>query len=153
MDFPNLPGDEIIGGITFATVDVDLPIFNADQVASWLTAVAKSYDRSIGSLSYVLCSDAYLLEMNVERLNHDSYTDIITFDLRDADDASLEGECYISLDRVIENATSFGESAIQELFRVFVHGLLHLCGLGDKTAEDAKQMRQAEDRALALLLV
>lgn len=151
MQFPSLPGDldEQLSTISFDVVDVELPQLDEEVLSLWLTAVAKTHDCTIASLGYVFCSDAYLLEMNVERLEHDTYTDIITFDLSDAEGLPIEGECYISLERVAENAASFGVRFERELLRVVVHGLLHLCGLGDKTPEDASSMRIAEDSALA----
>lgn len=152
MKFPSLPGDPTSGlGITFHVVDVEMPALNEKVLSSWLSACAKTYDHSIDSLSYVFCSDAYLHEMNVERLDHDTYTDIITFDLRNEVDEPIEGECYISIERITDNASRFGESLHTELYRVFAHGLLHLCGLGDKTVEEAARMRKAENACLALL--
>ena len=153
MEFPSLPNEEVEGGVTFHVVDVELPSLREEALAIWLSACAKTYKQSIASLNYILCSDAYLLEMNVERLDHDTFTDIITFDLSDTDDNTIEGECYISLERVTENAASFGESFDRELRRVFVHGLLHLCGLGDKSKAESVVMRKAEDSCLSLFEV
>jgi len=151
MNFPELPGDVFESGILFDTADVELPELDASALSDWLSAVAKTYGHRIERLVFVLCSDVFLLKMNQERLDHDTYTDIITFDLRDRPDAPIEGECYISLERVNDNASRFGESRETELHRVLVHGLLHLCGLGDKTSEEAEFMRSAEDKALSLL--
>ncbi len=154
MEFPSIPDDgDTLQGIHFDSIDVEFPALNADALSGWLIAVAKTYGKSIRALSYVLCSDEYLLKMNVERLDHDTYTDIITFDLSDDCGNEIEGECYISIDRVTENAALFNDSVSHELNRVFVHGLLHLCGLGDKTEEEAKMMREAENGALELLQV
>ncbi len=108
-------------------------------------------------LDYILCSDEYLAEMNVEHLAHDTLTDIITFDLSDDDptgasfsvETSIEGECYISQERVTDNAGGFGESLTHEMLRVLSHGLLHLCGFGDKSAEESAEIRAAEDSAIA----
>lgn len=151
MEFPSIPELDAKVGVTFHVEDVAMPAIQEDVLANWLSACAKTYRCSIDALSYVLCSDAFLLDMNVERLAHDTYTDIITFDLRDQASGPIEGECYISLERVAENASSFGESLHTELYRVFAHGLLHLCGLGDKTVEEAARMRKAENACLALL--
>ncbi len=179
MQFPKLPIDLAGEAISFQVIDVELPAFvdadQGDQVASFLAAFAKTHGRDLASLDYVFCSDEELLRMNVEHLRHDTYTDIITFDLSDGadpeladlpfkiglsstgsidsndDSASLpaiEGECYISIDRVNDNAAGFGESPDIELLRVLVHGLLHLCGLGDKTEAEIIAMRQAEQNAL-----
>jgi len=152
MDFPSIPNEFVEGAISFNSVDVELPELDQTSLSTWLSAVAKTYNTSIYQLSYVLCSDVYLHAMNVERLSHDTLTDIITFDLRDSESAPIEGECYISIDRVMENAASFGESTEVEFLRVVVHGLLHLCGLGDKTPEESERMRFAEDSALQLLV-
>lgn len=152
MKFPSLPVDPTSGlGITFHVVDVEMPALNEKVLSSWLSACAKTYDHSIDSLSYVFCSDAYLHEMNVERLDHDTYTDIITFDLRNEVDEPIEGECYISIERITDNASRFGESIDRELHRVLVHGVLHLCGLSDKSEEDARHMREAEEVCLERL--
>lgn len=153
MLFPSIPDADDLGhGVSFDTIEVDLPTFDNVAISDWLSAVAKTFDKTINTLTYVLCSDSYLLEMNIERLNHDTFTDIITFDLGDRSSGVIEGECYISIDRVEENAKHFGVPVVHELYRVFVHGLLHLCGLGDKSADEAIAMRKAEDSALQLLL-
>jgi probable rRNA maturation factor len=98
-------------------------------------------------LDYVFCSDAYLLTINQQYLQHDTFTDIITFDLSDSDDVLL-GELYISIDMVAHNAIAFGADYLQELHRVIFHGALHLCGFKDKTKADAQVMRQQEQRCL-----
>jgi rRNA maturation RNase YbeY len=152
MQFPSIPDEDSLDkGIDFAVIDVEFPSFDSTALSAWLSAVAKTYGKSVDSLLYILCSDAYLLDMNIERLNHDTYTDIITFDFGDSSSEVIEGECYISLERVKENAGLFNVTEAHELNRVFAHGLLHLCGLGDKTEEEAKTMREAEEFALGLL--
>ena len=177
MQFPNLDQEAESGGIAFAGSDVEPPLWLeasvAARVAAWLTAVAKTYSRHVTHLTYIFCSDDELHQMNIEYLDHDTLTDIITFDLRDegspadssveanvtlphtttsksARPSPLEGECYISVDRVADNAVGFGESPQQEMLRVMLHGLLHLCGLGDKTAAQQRAMRQAEQQGLDL---
>lgn len=151
MDFPSVPFDPSNAGVSLDAIDVDLPLLDEAKVYSWLSAVAKAYGYGFRSMSYVFCSDTALLEMNVEHLAHDTLTDIITFDLRDAASARvIEGECYISISRVHENASTFGEDSATELLRVMAHGVLHLCGLGDKSIEESEQMRAAEDSALLL---
>lgn len=168
MKFPTLPPEPGGGrarGVTFDADGVAYPEgFDVDHVADWLSNVARERGYRIRELSYVLVSDAALHVMNVERLAHDTLTDVITFDLSetlpatadvDAEDGSrgpaLEGECYISLDRVVDNADAYREPPLRELHRVMVHGLLHLTGLGDGTREQRALMRQAEDAALASL--
>lgn len=118
-------------------------------VKRWLEAVANSYDRQIGELCYQFCDDERILEVNREFLQHDYYTDIITFD--NTEDKVVSGDMIISLDTVRSNAKLVGVTYAEELHRVIVHGLLHLCGLGDKTDAEEQAMRQAEDKALALL--
>ena len=103
----------------------------------------------LDALRYIFCSDKYLLEINRQYLNHDYYTDIITFNLSNHPEA-VQGEIYISIDRVKDNARQFNASFTQELHRVIFHGALHLCGYKDKTAKEEKLMREKEDQYLAL---
>lgn len=110
---------------------------------SWLENVAKSESKSISSLTYIFCSDDYLLDINIKYLGHDYYTDIITFPYKEGDE--VESDLYISLDRVKENAEYYNVSYDEELKRVMVHGLLHLFGYGDKSEEDIQMMREKED--------
>lgn len=119
--------------------------------SQWLQEVAASESQTIGSLSYVFCSDAYLLKMNQEHLNHDFYTDVITFDYNM--NGLIHGEIYISTDRVLDNASRFRESEIDELHRVIVHGLLHLCGYRDKSEEEAAIMRLKENEKMKMFHV
>ena len=131
--------------------------FNADRKATFksrnrlknfLTALLKKETaRELIGLSYIFCSDNYLLEINREFLHHDFYTDIITFDLS-SDKATLTGEIYISIDRVKENAKSLGTLYHEELHRVIFHGALHLCGFKDKTKLQKEIMRHKEDKNL-----
>ena len=116
---------------------------------SWLKEVAASEKFEIGELTYVFLSDEDLLEMNINYLDHYTYTDIITFDNSEEEDL-IEGDIFISIDRVKENAEKFKVSFEQELRRVLAHGLLHLCGYKDKTDEESTKMRQMEDKALDL---
>ncbi|MEZ5018254.1 MAG: rRNA maturation RNase YbeY [Flavipsychrobacter sp.] len=99
------------------------------------------------NLTYIFCNDDYLLTINKQFLNHDTYTDIVTFDLTEQED-ELIGELYISTDRIAENAETHGTTYQEELHRVIFHGALHLCGFKDKTAKDQKEMRQMEDHSL-----
>ena len=121
------------------------------EYSNWLNAVATSEDKTIGNLSYVFCSDDFLLEINQSYLNHDTYTDIITFDYNE--DGLLNGEIYISTDRVVENALRFRESETDELHRVMVHGLLHLCGYPDKTDEEKDMTRKLENEKIKMFHV
>ena len=116
----------------------------------WLQRVIRKEGKLPGDISYIFCDDEYMLVRNQSFLNHDTYTDIITFD--DCFGDVVSGSILISLDRVGENAAKFGKTFENEFLRVLVHGTLHLCGYKDKTDEEAKIMRQKEDESLALLL-
>ena len=115
----------------------------------WLQQVIRTEGKTPGDISYIFCDDEYMLERNIAFLNHDTYTDIITFDECVGDVVS--GSILISVDRVGENAVKFNKTYENEFLRVLVHGTLHLCGYKDKTESEAKLMRQKEDEALALL--
>lgn len=115
----------------------------------WLQQVIRKEGKVPGDITYIFCDDDYMLERNVAFLNHDTYTDIITFD--ECVGNIVAGSILISLDRVGENAEAFGKSFENEFLRVLVHGTLHLCGYKDKTEDEAKTMRQKEDESLALL--
>ena len=116
----------------------------------WLQQVIRREGKVPGDISYIFCSDAYMLERNTAFLNHDTYTDIITFDECVGD--VISGSILISVDRVADNAAKFGKSFENELLRVIVHGTLHLCGYKDKSDDEAKLMRQKEDESLSLLV-
>lgn len=107
-----------------------------------------SKTRSVESLNIIFCNDEYLLSINRQFLNHDYYTDIITFDLSPSSKSPIEAELYISVDRVKENASSLGDACYKELHRVVFHGLLHLLGHGDKTRVDKDNMRKLEDKLI-----
>ena len=115
----------------------------------WLQQVIRKEGKVPGDIAYIFCDDDYMLERNVAFLNHDTYTDIITFD--ECVGNIVAGSILISLDRVGENAEAFGKSFEDEFLRVLVHGTLHLCGYKDKTEDEVKTMRQKEDESLALL--
>lgn len=128
---------------------VAMPALHKTIVREWLTAVAASHAKTIGGLCYQFCDDERILEVNRQFLDHDYYTDIITFDETRGD--RIAGDMIISLDTVASNAQLVGASFAEELHRVLVHGVLHLCGYGDKTPEEEQRMRQMEDTALTLL--
>ena len=115
----------------------------------WLQQVIRKEGKVPGDIAYIFCDDEYMLERNLAFLNHDTYTDIITFD--ECVGNIVSGIILISLDRVGENAESFGKSFENEFLRVMVHGTLHLCGYKDKSDDEAKLMRKKEDESLALL--
>jgi rRNA maturation RNase YbeY len=135
-----------------ATIEFFFPAKNIslrsrNGLKQYLKKIFKQEGRSLGQLSYVFCSDEFLLEMNRNHLQHDYYTDIITFDLSD-DSSPVIGEIYISIDRVRDNAAQLKTSINQELHRVIFHGALHLCGYKDKKVKDKQAMRAAEDICL-----
>ena len=114
----------------------------------WIKAVAEKTKKIPGNLSYVFMSDEELLKLNVQFLKHNTYTDIITFDYSDG--KTISGEIFISVDRVRENANKMNVDFDDELKRVIIHGVLHLCGYKDKTKSDAEIMRKEEDQGLRL---
>lgn len=135
--------------ISFYNEEVDLPIVNQVRLSKWLIQVAESYGKMIDELSYIFCSDPYLLKINNDYLNHDYYTDVITFDY--CEEERVSGDIFVSLDMIAYNAEKFGKSKENELMRVVAHGLLHLCGLKDKSDLESAQMRAAEEKALVIL--
>ena len=118
-------------------------------VSSWLINTAQNEGYEISDLNIIFCSDNQLLTVNQEHLNHDYFTDIITFDY--TEEKSIEGEIYISVDRVKDNAKKEAASFVSEMHRVLVHGVLHLCGFKDKSPKDAKIMREKENHHLSRL--
>jgi len=128
----------------------EVPGINPEFLFAWFKHVADLEQKVLGDVNVIFCSDEHLLEMNREHLDHDYYTDIITFDYSEGDVVS--GDLFISVDRVQDNANELSLKFIDELNRVCVHGLLHLCGYKDKSEADEKQMRGKEDEMLALRL-
>jgi rRNA maturation RNase YbeY len=127
----------------------EYPGLNPDFFLKWLSDVVESEGKLLGDICIVLGSDDWLLDHNVKFLNHDYYTDIITFDYSTND--LVSGDLLISIDRVVDNAASERIDVVSELNRVVVHGVLHLCGYGDKSSDEAILMRQKEDYYLSLL--
>lgn len=136
--------------IRFFNEDVPYKLTQKQAIRQWLKQQAEAEGYSVGDLNYIFCSDDYVLQVNRDYLQHDYYTDIITFDQSEEDD-KLEGDIFISVDRVADNAQQVGVSAEQEMRRVLAHGMLHLCGYGDKTDEEAAQMRAKEEEWMASL--
>ena len=132
--------------ITFHTEELKFTLKNKLRVKSWIRQVIKSEKKEEGSLNFVFTSDAKILETNIQFLNHNTYTDIITFD--DCEGNVISGDILISIERVTENALKFGVAFDHELYRVMIHGVLHLCGYKDKSKVDAALMRKKEDQAL-----
>jgi rRNA maturation RNase YbeY len=130
--------------IRFFTEDVTYEQPKKRATQQWLKKQAEQEGYSIGELNYIFCSDEYLLQVNRDYLQHDYYTDIITFD-QSEEESKIEGDIFISVDRVQENATKLSITQKQEMTRVLAHGMLHLCGYGDKSEEEAKLMRSKEE--------
>lgn len=137
--------------ILFFTDGIKYSLRDRKKVRQWLHRVAQSHKKKIASLNYVFVSDKRLLEINKQFLDHDTYTDIVTFPV-EVQRGYVAGEIYISIDRVKENAKSFEQSMKMELSRVMAHGLLHLCGFKDKSAAEQSVMRRQEEKALDLRL-
>ncbi len=133
--------------IRFYTHEVDFRLLNQRDLKSWIIQQSETAGFNCGELSYVFCSDEFLLEMNKEHLQHDYYTDIITFDYSETAKL-LHAEFYISIDRIRDNAIENHVSFAEELHRVMIHGVLHLLGYGDKTESEAREMRHLENEAL-----
>jgi rRNA maturation RNase YbeY len=121
------------------------------QLKAFIKSLCKKEGYMPGTITFIFCSDETLLEMNRQFLNHNYYTDILTFDLSEQK-GEITGEIYISIDRVRDNANSFGKTFKEEIHRVIFHGVLHLCGNKDKTAKESVQMRQKEDYYLSRYL-
>lgn len=149
MEFPNLSAlENNKQSISFHVEEIDFVFEETDKTIKWLNRIAEQESKEIVSLDYVFCSDDYLHKINVEYLNHDTYTDIITFDLGEPTDDAISGEIYISIDRVKENAQIHESRYKDELLRVVSHGLLHLIGYPDKSEQEALIMRCKEEDAL-----
>ena len=134
--------------VSFFTEDIRFLFKEKRLTARWLKFVAQSEAKRLGDISVVFCSDAYILDVNLQYLQHDYYTDIITFD--DTEGLFIQGDLFISLDTVRANAEEYGASFEDELNRVMVHGLLHLMGYDDHTEEDIAVMRSKENYYLSL---
>lgn len=134
--------------ITFNAENIDFPKIKKRETANWIKTVAKNYKKETGEISYLFCTDEKILEINRQYLQHDFYTDIITFDY--SEDDRISGDIFISLDTVLSNSIQYNTNFEEELYRVIIHGILHLCGLHDKTEADAAEMRKAEDKALKM---
>ena len=134
--------------ITYSTENVKMPAIRRRDTSAWIRRVAALYNKKVGEVGYLFCDDEHILQVNCEYLGHDYYTDIITFDYCEGN--TISGDLVISLDTVRSNAELFHKDYDEELHRVIIHGILHLCGLNDKGPGEREQMEAAEDRALAL---
>lgn len=131
------------------SIETKYSLKNRTLIKQWIKTVVVNKGKKLGDVSYILCDDDYLLEVNRQYLKHDYYTDIITFDYTEND--RIGGDLFISIDRVKDNATALQVPEHEELMRVMIHGVLHLLGLKDKSEEEVKQMRKAEEECLELL--
>ncbi len=134
--------------IRFSCQTVNFELFEAEKVKRWVSEVVVRRGKQVGNINYLFCDDEYLLGVNRQYLDHDTYTDIITFDY--VAGGLISGDIMISVDRVVENAAKFGVPFEQELHRVVIHGVLHLLGQGDKSDSEATEMRRQEEEALSL---
>lgn len=134
--------------ITYSAENVSFPKIKKRETTAWIRKVAATYGKKVGEVGYLFCDDEHILEVNREYLGHDYYTDIITFDY--CEDDVLNGDLVISLDTVRSNAELFQKAYDEELHRVIIHGILHLCGQNDKGPGEREQMEAAENKALSL---
>ncbi len=134
--------------VSFYSEQVAFSLANERQITDWFKESCKQENRSLGEVSVIFCSDEYLLKMNLDHLDHDYYTDIITFDYSSGSDVS--GDIFISIDRVAENAISYNADFMDELHRVMIHGVLHLIGYKDGEASAKSEMSSKEDYYLSL---
>lgn len=152
MDFPNII-DPASFGIHYFYEEVDISLAE-DTLSDWLKEVVLEENKTLQSIRFIFCKDEYLHQINVAYLDHDTLTDVITFPYSDKEEI-INGEIYISMDRVKENAATFKVSVLQELSRIMVHGVLHLCGYDDKDDNSKKKMGKKEDfylKKLTLLI-
>lgn len=135
--------------ISFYAEDIELPTINQEAVAQWVRAVAATYGKKVGEICYIFCSDEKILEVNRQYLQHDYYTDIITFDYTEKN--KIAGDLFISLDTVKSNSESLHTPYNEELHRTIIHGILHLCGINDKGPGEREIMEANENKALSIL--
>lgn len=136
--------------IRFHSEDCPLPDFDQRKIADWIIQISFLHEKKVGEINYLFCSDERMLALNNAYLQHDYYTDIITFDY--AVQNKIAGDIYIGIETVASNAGLLGISKEAELHRVIIHGILHLCGYKDKTPEDEEIMHQKEEEALTILI-
>jgi len=134
--------------VYFHNEGVSFVFKNKKAVSSWLSSVVKSFKQEVGTLNFIFCTDEYLLTINKSYLNHNHYTDIITFDY--CEENKVSGDLFISIERVKEYSLKNNIEFNNEIHRVIVHGVLHLCGLNDKTEREKEKMREQENKFLAL---
>ena len=134
--------------ISFHNQTIDFKLKKKIKLKQWIKLITEKEKHKLGNIAYIFCSDDELLEINIKHLNHNTLTDIITFDY--TENNKISSDIFISVDRVLENAKKFNTAFENELYRVMIHGILHLCGYKDKTKTDAELMRKKENWALKL---
>ena len=147
--YPNTDTTKHYDMITYSAENVRMPKIRRRDTSAWIKAVAGSYGKKVGEIGYLFVDDEKILQINNEYLGHDYFTDIITFDYDEGD--TINGDLVISLDTVRSNALLFGKTYEEELHRVIIHGILHLCGINDKGPGEREIMEREENKALALL--
>ncbi|MDR1257790.1 MAG: rRNA maturation RNase YbeY [Tannerellaceae bacterium] len=135
--------------ITYHTENGQTPSIKRRIVNQWIKSVAKVYDKEIGEITYIFCSEEQILDINKQYLNHDYYTDIITFDYSEGN--VISGDIFISPDTIKSNAETLGAPYMEELHRILIHGILHLCGINDKGPGKREIMETNENEALSIL--
>lgn len=136
--------------IHFFEEDISFHLEEPNKIINWIQQIINQHQQSLEEINYIFCSDSYLLNINQEYLNHDTYTDIVTFN-NSEESNKIESDIFISIDRIKENANSYNKSFEHELYRVMIHGVLHLLGFDDKTEEEKLVMREKEEACLSLL--
>jgi metalloprotein, YbeY/UPF0054 family len=137
--------------ITFNTENIAFPPIKKQLVGNWIKHIAKLHGKRVGEVNYLFCTDEKILEVNNTYLQHDYYTDIITFDY--TENSCISGDIFISLDTVKSNAETYNTDYLEELHRVIIHGVLHLCGQNDLSDEEQKEMTRKENEALIQLKI
>jgi len=135
--------------INFFNEDIDFKLKGKNNFKHWLKDVAEREGFRIKNLNYIFCSDQYLHKVNVEYLNHDTYTDVITFD-NSEDKKTIEGDIFVSIERIVDNSNILNTLLEEEIKRVIVHGLLHLCGYSDYSIQDKEEMRRLESEYILI---
>ena len=137
--------------VSFFNQSISFKLKEKTKLKNWIKSVTEKEKHKLGNINYIFCTDDELLEINIRHLNHNTLTDIITFDYTEG--KTIHSDIYISIERVEENAKKFKVTFEEELHRVMIHGILHLCGYKDKTKADAELMRKKENASLKLLSV
>ena len=146
----NLPTEALNKGVVrYHSENIKAPKLLKKATTNWIISTAERYGKEVGEINYIFCDDIRILEINREFLRHDYFTDVITFDY--TEENLISGDIYISVDTVKSNAQEYGVSFSQELHRVIIHGVLHLCGFDDKTPEEQQEMRRKEDIAISMI--